>query len=93
MVIDGTQLIREAHRRHQTAPTATAAFGRALLGSVLLGAFRKDEETVQLNFNGRGVLGQLVTVANTRGQVKGYVRNGLADPPLRPDGNIDLTPI
>jgi molecular chaperone Hsp33 len=34
--------------RHKLAPTATAALGRTLLGAALLGAFRKEEEKIQV---------------------------------------------
>jgi redox-regulated HSP33 family molecular chaperone len=34
--------------RHKMAPTATAALGRTLLGAALLGAFRKEEEQLQV---------------------------------------------
>jgi hypothetical protein len=37
--------------RHKTAPTATAALGRTLLGAALLGAYRKEEEQIQVGFN------------------------------------------
>lgn len=32
MVVDGRELVQEAVTRHGTAPTASAALGRALLG-------------------------------------------------------------
>jgi molecular chaperone Hsp33 len=88
LVVDGTALVSEAARRHGTAPTATAALGRTLLGAALLGAFRKEEEQIQIQFKGDGPLGGILAVADTRGQVKGKVGNVEADPPLRPDGKL-----
>jgi hypothetical protein len=38
----------QAMSRHKLAPTATAALGRTLLGAALLGAFRKEEEKIQV---------------------------------------------
>lgn len=40
LVVRGTDLVREACRRHQTSPTASAALGRALMGTLLMGCFR-----------------------------------------------------
>ena len=40
LVVRGTDVVAEACRRHQTSPTASAALGRALLGTLLLGSFR-----------------------------------------------------
>ena len=46
----GSALVREAARRHETSPVATAALGRALLGTVLLASQGKDAETVEVRF-------------------------------------------
>ena len=48
LAVDGTNLVAEAARRHGTAPTATAALGRTLLGGLLMGSFRKDDEAIQV---------------------------------------------
>jgi redox-regulated HSP33 family molecular chaperone len=39
--------------RHKLAPTATAALGRTLLGATLLGAYRKEEEKIQVRLEQR----------------------------------------
>lgn len=52
MVADATALVRDAATRHKTAPTATAALGRALVGALLMGSYRKEGETLQVNRNG-----------------------------------------
>lgn len=88
LAVDGTALVADAARRHKTAPTATAALGRALLGALLMGSFRKDDEAIQISFKGDGVLGGVFAIADTRGNVKGRVGNPNADPPLRPDGKL-----
>jgi molecular chaperone Hsp33 len=41
-------LTPQAQSRHKLAPTATAAMGRALLGALLMGSFRKEDEQVQV---------------------------------------------
>ena len=46
----------QACTRHGTAPTASAALGRALLGSLLMGCFREETEKTQVTFNGNGIL-------------------------------------
>jgi molecular chaperone Hsp33 len=38
----------QAAARHKTAPTATAALGRTLIAAVLLGAYRKEGEQIQV---------------------------------------------
>lgn len=89
-VISGTELVKEAQRRHVTAPTATAALGRLLLGTLLLGALKGGEETVQVMFSGRGPIGHMTAVSSGGSMVKGYVANPLCDPPLTPAGKMDV---
>ncbi|KXZ51013.1 hypothetical protein GPECTOR_14g254 [Gonium pectorale] len=88
--MDGTKLVAEAQQRHKLAPTATAALGRTLLGALLMGSFRKEDEQVQITFQGNGLAGSILAIADTRGNVKGKVANPAADPPLRPDGKLDV---
>lgn len=47
MVLDATKLVADAQRRHKTAPTSTAALGRALMGALLMASFGKEDESVQ----------------------------------------------
>ncbi|GFR50554.1 hypothetical protein Agub_g12828 [Astrephomene gubernaculifera] len=90
MVVDGTQFVAEAQRRHRLAPTATGVLGRALLGAMMMGAFRKEEEQVQVVFQGDGPAGSVLAIADTRGNVRGKIDNPAVDPPLRPDGKLDV---
>ena len=83
LTVTGTGLVAEAASRHRSAPTATAAMGRSLIGTLLLGAYRKDDEVTQVTFRGDGPLGQMTTIATTRGQVKVAGENPAADPPVR----------
>ncbi|EIE19291.1 heat shock protein 33, partial [Coccomyxa subellipsoidea C-169] len=90
MVVRGTDLVQEACTRHRTAPTASAALGRALLGTLLMGCFRAEGEATQVTFKGDGLLGGIQVVADALGNVKGKVGDPSADPPLRPDGKLDV---
>lgn len=58
----GAHPTRQAAARHQTAPTSTAALGRALLGTLLMGAFRKEQEATQV---GRSVRDDTLTFRMT----------------------------
>eukprot|EP00850_Spirogloea_muscicola_P024211 SM000485S16495 [mRNA] locus=s485:6689:8442:- [translate_table: standard] len=60
------------------------------MGTLLMGAFKGDGESVQVVINGRGELGQLTAVADTRGNVKGFAANPACDPPLKPTGKLDV---
>ncbi len=49
----------QACRRHGTAPTASAALGRALIGTLLMGSFKEEGERTQVTFKGNGSLGSM----------------------------------
>lgn len=89
LACDTTQLVNEACRRHDVGPTAAAALGRALTGSVLLAALLKGKQNVQLKFEGSGPLGKIITEAGCEGWARGFVANPLAEVPLR-DGRVDV---
>ncbi len=95
LVVDGTRLVSEAATRHRTAPTATAALGRALLGTLLLGSFRKEDEALQVTFRGDGPLGSMMTIADAKGNVRGKVRPPTASThrgPLAHGGHVPAAP-
>ena len=85
-----TNLVREAAARHETAPTATAAFGRVLTGTLLLGATYKDFDRLTVRLECQGIVEGIVAEANSRGGVRGYVKNPLADAPLNSKGKYDV---
>eukprot|EP00884_Botryococcus_braunii_P007801 jgi/Botrbrau1/17021/Bobra.49_2s0077.1 len=90
LVVTGNNLVQEACTRHRTAPTASAALGRALLGTLLMACFKAEGEATQVSFQGSGILKGIQTIADASGLVKGKVGNPNADPPLRPDGKLNV---
>lgn len=73
--ISASGLVCGAARLHSTSPVATTAFGRALLGALLLSSGKKDGETLQVEFRGSGPLRGLTTIGNGSGEVRGYIGN------------------
>ncbi len=88
-VMVATGLVAEAASRHATAPTASAALGRALMGGVLIASGLQEDETIQLQFRGDGPLGQMTVIADHLGRVRGYVSDPSAHPPARA-GKLDV---
>uniref|UniRef100_A0A7I4DAL1 Uncharacterized protein n=1 Tax=Physcomitrium patens TaxID=3218 RepID=A0A7I4DAL1_PHYPA len=85
-----TEVVREAQQRHNTSPTACAALGRTLMGTLLLGALKGDAETVQVLFRGNGPLGNMTAISADEGHVKGFVVNPSCDPPLKDNGKLNV---
>lgn len=90
-VIEAKGMVDEAIRIHKTAPTATAALGRLLIGTSLMGCMLGDkEDTLSLTVTGRGPLGKMIAVSDYMGNVRGYVQNPNVDLPLKQNGKLDV---
>lgn len=70
-----TNLVEEARQIHDTWPAATAAFGRVLTASVIMGAMYKEDQTLSIQIDGKGPIGKIITTTNARGEVRGLVAN------------------
>lgn len=85
-----TETIEEARRRHNTLPTASAALGRSMTASVILGAMLKGEEKLTIKIEGGGPIGTILVDADAKGEVRGYVTNPAAHFELNAEGNLDV---
>jgi len=83
-------LAEEARRRQQSAPTATAALGRALTASALLAAALKGDQKVTVRILGDGPLGAILVDGSADGDVRGYVQNPSVDLPLNDRRKLDV---
>lgn len=83
--------VERARQIHQTLPVATAALGRTLTAASMMGNQLKAEEgSITIQIKGDGVLGTIVAVSDSMGNVRGYLQNPAADIPLRSDGKLDV---
>lgn len=89
--VNSKNIVQAAREFHSTMPTGTAALGRLLTGAALMGAMLKDENTsLTLQMKGDGPLGRVIAVANSDGDVKGYIENPTAELPLNAFGKLDV---
>ncbi|MGD9909494.1 MAG: Hsp33 family molecular chaperone HslO [Candidatus Izemoplasmatales bacterium] len=70
-----TMLVEEARVIHDTWPAATAALGRTLTASVIMGAMYKEDQTLSIRIDGGGPIGKIMTTTNAHGEVRGFVSN------------------
>ncbi|PCS00750.1 Hsp33 family molecular chaperone HslO [Lactococcus fujiensis] len=91
-VLDSTETVREAQKRHQTWPTSTVALGRTLIAAQILGANEKGEEKITVKVLGDGALGPIVAVADSKGNVKGYVTHKELDYKKGSTGEVIVAP-
>src|SRR5687768_15166616 len=88
-----TDVAAEAIRRHQTSPTASAALGRVLTGTLLMGATLKDFDRLSVRIECDGGIGGIIAEATRDGTVRGYVKNPESELPPRQDGKFDVAGI
>ena len=88
-----TETVAEAVRRHGTTPTASAALGRTLTGALLLGSSLKDYDRLSVKIEASGDVGGIIAEATPDGNVRGYVRNPLADAPNKENGKLNVSGI
>ncbi len=76
LLIKSTALCEAARQIHNTSRVATAALGRLLTATALLGSELKGEgHSVTCMVRGDGLLGTLIAVGRADLSVKGYVQN------------------
>lgn len=85
-----TNLVEELRRRHDTFPTTTAALGRTVTATAMMGAMLKGEEKLTVQVKGDGPVGQIVADANAKGEVRGYVTNPHIHLPSNSMGKLDV---
>jgi len=81
MAAISTDITKEAVRRHQTSPTVSAALGRVLTGTLLLGASLKEFDRLTVKVESDGAVEGITAEATANGTVRGFVKNPHAEIP------------
>ena len=90
-VIEARDIVERARQIHGLSPTASAALGRTLCATSLMGNMMKeDDAAVTVRINGGGPIGSVLALADCEGDVRGYVDEPGCELPLRSDGKIDV---
>lgn len=89
--IDATDIVQRAHEIHGTSHTASAALGRVLaVTSLIGGGLKVDGGSVTVRFDGDGAGGRIIAVAASDGAVRGWVERPMVDLERREDGKLDV---
>lgn len=84
-----SSLVEEAHQRHGTSATASAALGRVMTAAILMASDLKGEDDLlTLKVNGNGPAGTVLATADSQGGVRGLISNPFADLPSRSPGKL-----
>lgn len=91
LVINSRAIVNDMRNAHTTSPTATAALGRTITATSMIGTMLPEsDDTVTVTFSGDGEAGKIIAVGDYYGNVKGYIQNPLANPPKKPNGKLDV---
>lgn len=88
--VSTTETVSETQRRQDTWATASAAIGRTVTITTMMGAMLKGEDTITVKIEGDGPVGAIVADANSKGEVRGYVSNPHVDFELNSIGKLDV---
>ncbi|RPA60553.1 Hsp33 family molecular chaperone HslO [Aerococcus agrisoli] len=88
--VDATGVVREAQTKHDTWSASSAALGRTLVGTLLLGSDIKDDARISVQISGDGPAGKIITAVDGEGHVKGYVQNPHVSLAPNEKGKIDV---
>lgn len=90
--VNATQLVQHAHKVHDTWNTASAAFGRSLIGTLLLATSGLDKtQAMTVKIQGNGPVGAIVCDGTADGVVKGYLQNPHVSLPENAQGKLDVS--
>lgn len=91
MMCDTTQLVQRAADVHNATPVCTAALGRLMTGTAMLGVMMKGQgESVTVTIKGDGPMGTIVAVAN-QGDLKVTCDDPHVQLPLKENGKLDVS--
>ena len=89
--VNTTEITRRAREIHQTTAVATAALGRVLAATSMIGNMQKnDQGSVTMTIKGGGPLGTLLATADPEGNVRGYVENPQVELMEKYQGKLDV---
>lgn len=90
-ISNSTDVVKEAETIHQTTPVATAALGRVITATHLMGTFIKGQKnSVTLQILGSAGIKKIFAYADAKGHVKGYISHPDLPLTLTKEGKLDV---
>lgn len=90
-IIESTNLVEEARKIHDLTPTTTAALGRLMTATALMGVDLKNmDDSITVQIKGNGPIGTMVAVADKYPKVRAYAQNSHVELELNNNGKINV---
>ena len=91
MAIDSTDIVAFAEKVHKTSAVTSAALGRLLTATSMMGAVMKGkDDSLTVRLNGNGPAGPVIAVSDSEGNVRGYISEPIVEIPLNNKGKLDV---
>lgn len=91
-VLDSTETVKVAQEKHNTLSSSTVALGRTLIANQILAANQKGDSKITVKVIGDSSFGHIISVADTKGHVKGYIQNTGVDIKKTATGEVLVGP-
>lgn len=91
IVVEASKTVEQARQSHDSWHTATAAFGRTMLGSLLLASNLKGNDQLSVTIQGQGPLGAIFVDVDSKYRIRGYVHQPHVALELNDHGKIDVS--
>ncbi|HEP1463894.1 Hsp33 family molecular chaperone HslO [Streptococcus pyogenes] len=91
-VLDSTETVALAQEKHNTLSSSTVALGRTLIANQILAANQKGNSKITVKVIGDSSFGHIISVADTKGHVKGYIQNTGVDIKKTATGEVLVGP-
>ena len=91
-VLDSTDTIRTAQEKHDSMASSTVALGRTFIANQLLAANEKGDTTIT-KILAEGATGAIISVADNKGRIKGYIQNPDLDYKKTATGEVIVGPL
>lgn len=91
LAVRNTDCINEAISIKKPTPVIIAALGRVMAVGSMMGMMNKEEDAkISIRIQGTGQAQLIIVDANTKGEVRGYVKNPYVLLPLKANGHLDV---
>lgn len=89
--INSTEIVRMAQRKFNTSACASAALGRTLSITALMGIMANDQEQIVVTIDGNGPLGKIHAHYMANHTIRGYVDHPLVAATLNDNHKLDVS--
>ncbi|MEG3029494.1 MAG: Hsp33 family molecular chaperone HslO [Oscillospiraceae bacterium] len=89
--LDSTDIVARMEEIHKPSAVVSAALGRMLTASQLMGATLKSkQDSITIRIKADGPIGLITVACDGVGNCKGFAENNIVEIPLRCDGKLDV---